>query len=474
MGCVAIEEGLTTGEIFAVVGQAGTGKTTWLMQQANDLAPRFLTAGHHRLLALTRMHGSRRRLQRKLLDSCSKIPCSISTIDGFALTLVDRWRRALGYSRPIKPVDGNTPFSDTIFGTEAGFSQILVAGTELLGSRTVRAVIRESYPLIVVDEFQDCHGALLDFVKALAICSTLIVAADDFQLLDHSVDGCPAVEWLRTTEGACNHCTRLVTVHRSAVQKILDAARCLRDNVPADAETIPIFCCAGFGPAAFKIVDALVYKASVWKGSTALIYPSDHDFVRQVLASVDHQLRKSNRRPMSWFRECSAQKEREYLRECLGLAQEKAWPNRWTAPTGDLPPPARQVVSRVLRFSRLRGIQDIPCEVVARCIDTAVHEQRAYFSPNRKRIVTTVHGAKNREFDNVIIIWPYAVRSDDEQNRRLLYNAITRSKHNCMLLVRGKLKRVRDDPVLSLLGPPREVFLSGGSRKPSRTMGRRK
>ena len=463
------------GEIVAVIGQAGTGKTTWLMQKASELAPRFLTTDHHRLLAITRMHGSRRRLQLKLLDSCPTIPCFITTIDGFALSLLNRWRRSLGYAKTIQPVDDDTAFSDTIFGTEAGFSHILVTSTELLKSNTVKAVIQESYPLIMIDEFQDCHGPLLDFIKALSICSALIVAADDFQLLDSSVGGCPGVEWLRGMEdGARNQCTELTTCHRTSVQNILHAARCLRDNIAADGETIPVICCPNHGPAAFKIIEALVYNANVWQGSTALICPSHDDFSRQVMVSLDSQLQKKNLRPISWFHECAAREEREQLHECLGLSSQESCTKGWTAPSENLGPAATQVVARTQRFSRLRGIQDIPHGVVAHHVDTVVHERRAYCGHSPKRIVTTVHGAKNREFDNVIIIWPYTVPSDADLKRRLLYNAITRSKQNCMLLVRGDLQRVQNDPVLSLLGPAKPVFPLRGKKKISRAGGKRK
>lgn len=457
------------GEIFAVVGQAGTGKTTWLMQQTTELAPRFLTADHHRLLAITRMHGSRRRLQLKMLDSCPTIPCFITTIDGFALYLLNRWRRSLGYTRPIQPVDDDTDFSDTIFGTEAGFSQILAKCIELLGSKTVKAVIQETFPLIVIDEFQDCSGPLLDFVKALSRCSSLIVAADDFQCLDSSISGCPAVEWLRTTEdGSCNQCQELTKCHRTSVKNILDAARCLRDNIAAHGETVPVICCPNHGPAAFKIIEALVYKADVWQGSMALISPSHDDFVWQVLASCDRQLQKKNFRPISWLQECAAREERKQLHDCLGLGGQDCSSQEWAVPDGELPPAATEVVARTQRFSRLRGIQEVPHGVVARYVDTVVHERRAYCGHSSKRIVTTVHGAKNREFDNVIIVWPYTVPSDTEQKRRLLYNAITRSKHNCMLLVRGGLQRAQSDPVLSLLGPAKPAFPLRGKKKHSK------
>lgn len=463
------------GEIVAVLGQAGTGKTTWLMQKASELAPRFLTAQHHRLLAITRMHGSRRRLQLKLLDSCPTIPNSITTIDGFALSLINRWRRSVGYERPIQPVEKDTGFSETIFGTEAGFSHILMTSTKLLESKTVKAIIRESFPLIIIDEFQDCHGPLLEFIKALSNCSALILAADEFQLLDNKVIGCPAVEWLQTSDDdSCQLCTLLSKCHRTSVQGILDAAKCLRDDTAADSETIPIICCPSHGPAAFKIIEALVYKASIWKGSAAIIFPSYDDFVRQVMTSCDNQLKKKNLNPLIWFHECSAREERQQLHECLGLTGECLYSEPWNEPTENLVPAASQVIARTQKFSRLRGIHKIPHDLVFHHIDMVVHERRAYCGHSPKRIVTTVHGAKNREFDNVIIIWPYKVPSDNEQKRRLLYNAITRSRKNCMLLVRGDLKRAQNDSVLSLLGPAKPAFPPREKKKASTSKGKRK
>jgi len=49
----------------------------------------------------------------------------------------------------------------------------------------------------------------------------------------------------------------------------------------------------------------------------------------------------------------------------------------------------------------------------------------------------TVHGAKNREFDNVIVLWPAAVGGSTDQKRRLLYNAVTRAKERCLVLVQA-------------------------------------
>ena len=49
----------------------------------------------------------------------------------------------------------------------------------------------------------------------------------------------------------------------------------------------------------------------------------------------------------------------------------------------------------------------------------------------------TIHQAKNREFDSVIVLWPYEVQGSPERQRRLLYNAITRAKRQTVVVVQN-------------------------------------
>jgi superfamily I DNA/RNA helicase len=134
-------------------------------------------------------------------------------------------------------------------------------------------------------------------------------------------------------------------------------------------------------------------------------------------------------------------------------------------PSGSLDAIGSHVVARVHRFARLRGITQIPHRLVARHVDRVVHEQRSYWAPSASRTVTTVHAAKNREFDNVFVLWTYKLPPDVDQQRRLLYNAVTRSKRNCMVLVLGDENRARNDPVLSLLGPPEPAFRAKAKKR---------
>ena len=444
------------GQVAVVIGQAGTGKTTWLMARANELAPGLVAAEHQRMLVITRMHGARRRLEQKLKDACRTIPYSVATIDGFALSIVKRWRTALGHTKPVAAVPGNVDFVDGVLGIEADFGRVAGSAARLLQSQTVGGVIGATYPLILIDEFQDCHGPLLEFVAALSKHGSVLLAADEYQLLDSTVTGCPAVEWARTQEAnGAGIIEELTTCHRTPVTGILNAARCLRENTPSTGRTISVVCCPKHGPAAWRIIERLVCCASSdrWTGTCALICPSHDPVLGRVLESCANQLRKKNLGPIRWQVECSAEEEQSRTATSLGLAT--ATPDSdgsWQTPSGPLDGVATNVLNRVQRFARLRGIDAIPHRLVARHVDTAVHEERAYWSHSSSRTVTTVHGAKNREFDNVFVLWPYTVPSDVAQRRRLLYNAVTRTRRNCMVLVLGDEDRARNDPVLGLLG----------------------
>lgn len=450
------------GTITLVTGQAGTGKTTWLMNKVKTLAPGHVADEYGQVLAITRMHGARRRLETKLRESCPDIRVSVRTIDAFALSILNRWRTALGYDLPISAASGDADFLPSLFGVEAGFRQILREATGLLDRQTVARLLAKTYPLIVIDEFQDCHGDLLNFVKALSRSSSMLLAADDFQLLDTNVNGCPALAWVR--ERAANgeaDLHELALCHRTTNNGILAAARHLRENTASTQRTIPVICCQAHGPAAWKIIHALFLAPAAcrWKGTTAIICPTRDAFLGDVLSSCTSQLQKKNLHPVNWRGESNAEEQKQNLLDALQLsASSHDSDDDWVAPQDLANPVCRSVCDRIMRLTRLRGLTSIPTSLVARQADKVLHEHRAYLPPATTRVVTTVHGAKNREFDNVFVLWPYSIPADTELQRRWLYNAITRSRSNCMLLVRGDENRARNDAVLGLLGPPEPAF----------------
>src|SRR3546814_2727 len=64
---------------------------------------------------------------------------------------------------------------------------------------------------------------------------------------------------------------------------------------------------------------------------------------------------------------------------------------------------------------------------------------RAYgYGHSRNVPVLTIHGAKNRQFRNVVVLWGPGVVGTDDYKRRLLYNAITRAEQRCTVFVQTK------------------------------------
>jgi superfamily I DNA/RNA helicase len=54
----------------------------------------------------------------------------------------------------------------------------------------------------------------------------------------------------------------------------------------------------------------------------------------------------------------------------------------------------------------------------------------------RKVAAMTIHQAKNREFGTVILLWPQiGSKWTVLQQRRLLYNGVTRAKKSCVIVV---------------------------------------
>jgi superfamily I DNA/RNA helicase len=73
---------------------------------------------------------------------------------------------------------------------------------------------------------------------------------------------------------------------------------------------------------------------------------------------------------------------------------------------------------------------------------------------NSKIVFTSIHGAKNREFDHVIVLWPYEVSGESLYKRKLLYNAITRAKRSVVVLVQHKTNNrdeLKEDPLFDLI-----------------------
>jgi superfamily I DNA/RNA helicase len=180
--------------------------------------------------------------------------------------------------------------------------------------------------------------------------------------------------------------------------------------------------------------------------------------LQDVLRSISEQTTKRGCKPIYWARHTSSDEEQAALRLALGVTNDYLDDNEWQKKEDPLNPHVAEVIDRVQRFAQLRGMDRIPKHLVASVSDQLVHARRAYGSNSARHVVTTIHGAKNCEFDNVCVIWSYKIPANAELQRRLLYNAVTRAKRNCLLFDFRSRNDCTTDSVIVLLGKPKPMF----------------
>ena len=157
--------------VTAFEGPAGTGKTYSLLERLDGDLKRRALASHERVLALTFMHGARRRLDSRLREVDGLMGrFQATTLDSFAWRLIQRWRRlavSLGHAIP-----GEEQYDDTC-----------AIAAALMAHPVVRAWVAMSYPMILVDEAQDLSVNRSEMIAAMAEPCAVMLAFDEFQCL---------------------------------------------------------------------------------------------------------------------------------------------------------------------------------------------------------------------------------------------------------------------------------------------------
>ncbi|MHB8765772.1 MAG: DEAD/DEAH box helicase family protein, partial [Deferrisomatales bacterium] len=194
-------------------GPAGTGKTTRLLAAARQHLEQHPLDPEQRVLALTKYHGSRRRMDLKLRDRDEGVGNALDcvTIDSFAWSLVVRWR-SLVHHLGLEPVEGD-------------FASITSAAGILLQRPNVAKWVARRYPLIVVDEMQDCKGGEVELLRGLEPHVWLLCGADAFQDLSGDDDN-EAVSWA----SSAGEVVGLAEIHRTNTSGLLAAAHALRNG----------------------------------------------------------------------------------------------------------------------------------------------------------------------------------------------------------------------------------------------------
>ncbi len=398
-------------------GPAGTGKTHELIESVRSRVVAPGIQPHHRVLALTFMHGSRRRLDERLMrqtETCGRSLCV--TIDSFASHVIRRWQAVL----PALP-------------NMAEFDEVCDACGDLLERSEIARWVARSFPVIAIDEAQELKPCRLRIVKALTNHAELYVAADEFQCLDDSVDTGPFVEWFGTGD-----IRRLAQVRRTAMQGLLDAGVALRaGRPPAQGPGLKI---KYEFPRQMRF--AIGHALNNARGTTAvLVAPGAAQWADELIPDLSQGFRSSRQvvapvriawesRPFDEAEAVAAgvcNQERMAATELSARLAALADPPHWRSSAIDAINYARRAHDR-LEWSRAEFL-----DLLGRKANT--HRAFSYSMP-RGVLVMSIHAAKNRQFRNVVILWPPGVRGTAEYQRRLLYNAISRAEQQCTVFVR--------------------------------------
>lgn len=407
--------------VTGVEGSAGTGKTYRVIALLNKrLVSQPILPGQ-KVLALTYMHGSRRRLISRLsaaLETKTRFDCL--TFDSLAYQIVKHWA-ALARHLAIEP--------------GADFDDICNTAAALLGRQEVIAWIAHTYPLVLVDELQDLNHPRLAILRGLANGVEVIAAGDEFQCLDSALRPSPGVHWLRES---CE-IEQLQQPRRTSDASLLAAARDLRSGcAPRNGASVEINDGAG-NLSPFHVARLLGTRQA---RSVAILSPSLTEYVATTIKRVTEKAigkKKSFGPYQIEYEQNIEQRLKNVLRE-LPLADTVTADDLLTAFNGLEPGlMRRQALEWVRRQRSLRGDVSFARQEIHETLRRQI-EIRQHFAPGKAARVQamTLHQAKNREFEGVIILWPYQVTGDDEQRRRLLYNGVTRAQKWCGIITQSQ------------------------------------
>lgn len=393
------------------------------MDELTDALVRAPLRPGQRVLALTFMHGSRRRLDARLRAVAGLWPrYECSTIDSFAWRIVRRWRalveRRRGFTMP----------------SETEYDRVCDLAGELLEHEPVVGWVAAAFPIVLVDEAQDLTVERLRIVRALAARLDSLVAADEFQCLNEMLRPNPFTAWIACTTEA----ETLETPHRTDVPDLLDAAASLRrGSGPRPGKNFKISVTPTVPFAGNYVSNQIAWYRR--GGTVAVITPSARQFATSV---VDWVGAKTSKRGNGPYRIVWERAEKEILDDLLAqLAIEDSVAIAAAAVVVgalEVPHVVRYVRGWLDTQRRVLGRSQVARHEVEAAVERALAQRRRIGRGEGSALAAmTVHTAKNREFDGVIVLWPYAVTGGAEQRRRLLYTAITRAKRWCQVLVQG-------------------------------------
>jgi hypothetical protein len=400
-------------------GPAGTGKTYQLIEEIGSRAPKLLSAGQ-RVLGLTFMHGSRRRLDASFANKPElRRRGFVTTIDSFAAQVMRRWHS-------IAPrIDDYTEFD-----------RVCDACGVLLERPEMAQWVSAAFPLIAIDEAQELKPCRLRIAQALSKVTQMVVAADEFQCLDDELDTQPFMQWFETGD-----LRRLSTIRRTNRQGLLDAGVALRSGqAPKDGVGLKIK--YDFpNQAKFAVGHALRGGSGT---RAILVAPGSSGWASELIAQLGKGLQsKSQSIPpllVAWDAGPGSEVTRIVEALCGPTEQvDDVELRRRITLLSDAPAWLAMVASGIHMARRAHGVRSwAPNELFALCRKRANIHYAYSFGSERGIQAMTIQGAKNRQFRDVVVLWGPGVPGSDDYKRRLLYNAISRAEHNCTVFVRTK------------------------------------
>lgn len=418
------------------MGGAGTGKTTSLLRELETHLAAHPLGPEQRVLALTFMHGSRHRLAERLAESSARRHFECMTLDRFAWEICRRWRSRLRVVGIVVPLDLDAPAYDAT----------CEAAATLLESSDVAQWVAARYPVMVLDEFQDCDFVRLALAQRLHGRVTMLVAADDFQNLKSTAES-PSVAWLRSL----NVCEELTLNRRTAVAELIAAAQSLRAGAPLVTGANSSFKLMNVqsAPQAASFISQTMAPAG---GKDVVLLsaarPGKSSWVDEVIELVKtKQYGDQKAGPVSIKWETTSDSLAETTIAALGIADGNGRTEAAAILALPRSPLAIQLNRWVEHQRRVLGRAEFEADEVRSQIKRAVQHVRSFSTlPQGGRRAMTIHQAKNREFPVVIVLWPFQVQSDAMLARRLLYNAITRAKRRAIVIVLDPQKKRLNAP----------------------------